>query len=243
MIKPKAILLDLDDTIISFDGVAEIAWKRCSKQFIEENQVDFTYEVLMKKLFDTRKWYWGDPERHKRGRENLVKSRREVVRYTLKALGFNNEERSNAYADNYTRMQNEMIYLFPDSIEAIETFRSMGIRLGLVTNGTSKGQREKLKRFNIEKYFELILIDTEVGISKPDPGIFKLALDRLELKSDQVWMAGDNLIWDIQGPKKLGIYTLWNDFRKRGLSADSKVVPDRIIHSLRDISDILIKEC
>jgi len=95
-----------------------------------------------------------------------------------------------------------------------------GIRAALIKNGTSKEQREKLERFGLGKYFEIILIEQEIGCGKPERRVYELALEMLALTADQV----------------LGIYSLWCDYAKEGLPKGSKNVPDGII---TDISELL----
>lgn len=80
------------------------------------------------------------------------------------------------------------------------------------------------------------MVDREVGFSKPDIRIYELALEKLSLQSDEVWMVGDNLVWDIEAPQKLGIYSVWNDFKQEGLPVDSSIIPNKIISSIFDLA-------
>lgn len=74
-----------------------------------------------------------------------------------------------------------------------------------------------------------------MGVGKPDLRVFRIALEKLGLRADEVWMVGDNLVWDIEAPQKVGIYSIWNDFRKKGLPKDSTIVPNRIINSITEL--------
>ena len=85
--KPKAILMDLDDTIVSFDSVSRAAWVKCCDEFAAVNPVRFSGEQLYRSISDVKQWYWADPVRHKKGRENLREARREVVSAALKSAG------------------------------------------------------------------------------------------------------------------------------------------------------------
>jgi putative hydrolase of the HAD superfamily len=79
------------------------------------------------------------------------------------------------------------------------------------------------------------LIEGELGYGKPDPRIFQLALDSLQVSSTSTWMVGDRLEFDILGAQKMGIFSIWNDFTKKGLPKDSKIVPDRIINNITEL--------
>ncbi|MBC8060087.1 MAG: hypothetical protein H7Y18_05420 [Clostridiaceae bacterium] len=52
----------------------------------------------------------------------------------------------------------------------------------------------------------------------------------------EVWMVGDNLVWDIEAPKKAGIFAVWNDYRRKELPKGSIIILDRIIN---DISELI----
>lgn len=237
--KPKAILFDLDDTISSFDSVCDPAWQKCCEDFVRKYKTAFTYEQLRESINHIKSWYWSDPVRHKNGRENLLEARRDVVRYSLKELGIINDEMSIELADHYTKMQDSMLSLLPGSREALELLHGIGIRMAVVTNGASDLQREKLERFGITDYFEKVIIDSEVGYSKPDIRIFQYALVQLELQPTEAWMVGDNLVWDVWGAQKAGIYSVWNDYRKKGLPKKSKAVPDLVVNSIYEMAVII----
>lgn len=239
MKKPKAILFDLDDTISSYDSVCAPAWEKSCEAFVRKYNTAFTREELINSINHTRSWYWSDPIRHKKGRENLKEARREVVRYSLEALEVTNENLAMDLADNYTELHNSGIALLPGSKEALEMVKNMGIRMAVITNGGSEVQREKLERFGITHYFDKIIIDAEVGFSKPDKEIFLYTLKQLELNPEDVWMVGDNLVWDIYGAKQLGIYTVWNDYSKSGLPENPKVTPDLTVNSIYEMANIL----
>jgi putative hydrolase of the HAD superfamily len=104
-----------------------------------------------------------------------------------------------------------------------------------LTNGNSKLQNGKINRFNLASYFEFILIEEELGFGKPDSRVFKIALEKLDVFSKNVWMVGDNLVWDIQGAQESGIFAIWNDFNKNGLPENSRIKPDRIINNISEL--------
>jgi len=81
---PKAVFIDLDDTITTFDLTSAPAWRESTEWFVNAYEPEFSVDELIAKIQETKKWYWGDPDRHKRGRENLVLARREVVMEALR---------------------------------------------------------------------------------------------------------------------------------------------------------------
>ena len=236
-ILPKAILFDLDDTIISFDGGVDYAWEKTCESFVESENTPFNVTELLESIKKIRNWYWSDPERHRAGRMNMIKARRKIVKAALDELHFFDEDKAYKMADNYSKMQEELISLFPKSIETLEKLSALGVRMVLITNGTSENQRRKINKFCLSGFFEYCLIEEEIGFGKPDTRIFKIALQKLDLNAEEVWMVGDNLVWDIEAPKKVGIFAVWNDFRRKGVPKDSTIIPDRIIS---DISELIV---
>ncbi len=82
-------------------------------------------------------------------------------------------------------------------------------RVALVTNGRSKLQRAKLRAAGIADLFraDLILVSGELGLRKPDPRIFQLALDRLGEPAAAAMFVGNDEREDIEGALALGMFT------------------------------------
>lgn len=232
---PKAVLFDLDDTLISFEGVSGKAWKLSCEAFCTKYTPAFSKEELFRIVHVKQRMFWSDPARHKIGRENLTQARREIVKDALTPFGITDNEAIHSLADQYTALHNDLTHLYPETIPTLDTLGQSGVRMVLITNGSSQGQRGKLARFNLEPYFDYILIDTELGYGKPDVRVFEHALSLLNLDCHDVWMVGDNLVWDIEAPQKLGIYAVWHDYDNRGLMVGSKIIPDRIIHTIGEL--------
>ena len=231
---PTAIFFDLDDTIISYDAGAVPLWQEVCEAYCRQ-----TGELPAQQVFETvirvSKWYWSDQERHRLGRLNLARARRDVVTRAFQELGNNDFDGAYQIADAFSARRNESIVIFPGAVETLAYLRQRGVRLALLTNGAAHVQNAKIERFHLRPYFETILVEGEVGFGKPDARIYRLALARLDLAPQAVWMVGDNLEWDVAGPQALGIYGIWNDWRKKGLPENCGVTPDRIIHSISEL--------
>jgi putative hydrolase of the HAD superfamily len=109
---------------------------------------------------------------------------------------------------------------------------SRGRRLALVTNGAGDVQREKLSRTPFARSFSEIVISVEVGVGKPDPRIFDIALRRLDVATHEAVMIGDSLARDVAGAKAAGILAVWID---RKLWQEDQVRPDATIAALSDL--------
>ncbi len=87
-------------------------------------------------------------------------------------------------------------------------------RMGIVTNNSTAEQIEKLRALDIAHFFEVIVISEDVGVTKPDPRIFEIALERFGAQPHEAVMVGDNFANDIEGALGSGIAPLW--FNRNG---------------------------
>ena len=235
---PKAMLLDLDDTLISYDGASDVAWREVCKRFSEDFPSRIDGEKLHATLQTVRQWYWSDPERHRAGRMDMYRARRDIIATALLELNVTDPGLADSMTMSYTAIQKANMHLFPDTLDTLDHLRHRGIRMAMITNGTSQAQREKIELFGLGPYFEVILIEEEAGFGKPDPRIYEMALSKLGLDSVDTWMVGDNLVWDVAGAQRMGIFAVWNDYRGLGLPDDSPIMPDRIVRSIAELCEL-----
>ena len=232
---PKAILLDLDDTILLFDSVASDVWRQVCEQFVNRlNGV--TPGELFDAIEDYRRWFWGDPTRHRQGRLDLETAWRHVAEEAFKRLGIDAPSILDQVARAYAAKREAAIRPLPGAVEALAALRRKGVWLALVTNGGGEQQQRKILRFGLSRFFDAIVIEGEFGAGKPDPRVFRFALEKLGSTPTEAWMVGDNLEYDIAGAQRVGIYAVWVDADGGGLPDSSTVRPDRIIGSLAELA-------
>jgi len=184
---PKAIFFDLDDTIVSFSARAGATWFDVCDNFCEKNKT-FKSKELFESINEYRTWFWSDDERHRIGRNDMNLSARQIVCGAFSKLGIINQEYAYEIADNYSKKRLENLELFPKALETLAQLNKNKIRLALITNGDPYAQRYKIRKFSLEKYFELILIEGELGYGKPDKQIYQHALISLDLMPKDVWI-------------------------------------------------------
>jgi putative hydrolase of the HAD superfamily len=231
---PKALLLDLDDTILDDSGRIAECWRHsCRAHSAQLPDIDL--ELFYATIDRESRSFWADPDRHRVGRLDLLAARSEVVARALAKLGIENREIAGAIADAFGMARDRAIEPCVDAIDTLRWLRSIGCRLALLTNGAARPQQAKIERFGLAEFFEHILIEGELGFGKPDPRVYLTALDHLALAPADVWMIGDNLEWDVAAPQRLGIFGIWVDYAGTGLPAGHRVCPDRIIRSLSEV--------
>jgi putative hydrolase of the HAD superfamily len=92
----------------------------------------------------------------------------------------------------------------PGTFEALERMRRAGLKLGIVSN--AEGQIEgDAKRMGLTPFFNVIVDSHVVGVAKPDPRIFQIALDRIGSQPEETLFAGDIYSIDMLGAKAAGI--------------------------------------
>ena len=231
---PRAVLLDLDDTIIDYGGSAERAWRTvCDAAARDIDGLDAT--ALFEEVSRVREWFWSDPERHRVGRADLCAAWQRIIQDALQALGHDAPGLAARTAQKYRDLRTAAVELIPGAVDTIERLRSRGVRLGMVTNGTQADQRAKIERFDLARHFDHILIEGEFGCGKPDQRVYLACLDALGAAPESTWFVGDNLEWDVAAPQRLGLYAVWVAGARSGLPADAAVTPNRIIRTLAEL--------
>lgn len=82
--------------------------------------------------------------------------------------------------------------------EAIVDLRRQGIRVAVVSNSDGS-VGSSLERAGLADMFEFVIDSHQVGISKPDPEIFRVALDRMGVEPSDAWFVGDSVFHDVNG--------------------------------------------
>jgi HAD superfamily hydrolase (TIGR01509 family) len=230
---PAALLFDLDDTLVLFDGTTKAAWEETCALFAPEIGRD--PEELYSAIRAHARWYWSDPDRHREGRLMLEEARRFLVTETLQKIGIPDAALAARLADHYSALQESLVVLLPGTEETLAFFTDRGVKLALLTNGNAILQRRKIERFRLNRFFSHFFIEGELGFGKPDPRVFAAALRALAAKTEETWCVGDNLEWDVAGAQACGIFGVWKDTYRRGLGS-SPVKPDRIILELSELT-------
>ena len=229
----RAILLDLDDTIIDYGGSTEVSWRQACEAARERSGLEV--DRLYTEIDRVRTWYWSDPERHREGRADLRAASCRIVEQALRDLGHDAPELARRIAHLYRDLRDQSVEIFTGAIETLDRLKHDGTRLGLVTNGTAADQRAKIERFDLARHFDHILIEGEFGCGKPDARVYQAALAALQTTPQEAWFVGDNLEWDVAAPQRAGMYAVWLDRKRNGLPTSAPTTPDRIIHSLTEL--------
>jgi putative hydrolase of the HAD superfamily len=226
----KGLLLDLDDTLLDYSGGADLCWEHAcvtAAPAVEQAR-------LLEALADTRRWFWSDPVRHRRERVDMLRAWTRIAAAALERCG-GDPGLAAALAEAYAARRRAAMRLFPDALDLLQRLRARGVPLALVTNGDAGQQRDKIERYDLARFFDVIVVEGEFGAGKPDEVVYRAALDGLGVPPADAWMVGDHLEFDVAGPQRLGVQGVWLDREGAGVPAGSPVRPARIIRSLQEL--------
>jgi putative hydrolase of the HAD superfamily len=132
----------------------------------------------------------------------------------------------------------------PEIPSVLEAIRKMGLKIGLISNVSSRGQvPTNLIQYGIQDYFDPIVLSSEYGRRKPDPAIFHYAARQANAPTSECVYVGDRISRDIVGARKAG-YRLAIQIRhnfKHGEN-DEGATPDAVITRMTELLAILRTE-
>ncbi|WP_437730863.1 HAD family hydrolase [Sorangium sp. So ce1335] len=97
----------------------------------------------------------------------------------------------------------------PGARATLAALRARGRRLGVVTNGRVRVQEGKLRALDLLGALDVVLISEREQLRKPDPAIFRRALERLGVRAEQACYVGDHPMKDAQGARDAGLHAVW----------------------------------
>lgn len=183
----KAVLFDLDETLLDRKNslIDFVIWQVKHQLKLNDHQaIHFIQRFLM---LDNHGALWKD----------------QVYQQLIREfdLGdFSVDELLTAYEQRFCQFARAN----PHVVEVINALNDKGLKLGLISNGKSPFQERNFQALNIAEFFEIILVSEKIGLRKPDPAIFHMALAELNVLPEQALFVGDDPIADVEGARKLG---------------------------------------
>ena len=224
MKKYHGFLFDADNTIFDFTRAERDALYETLGNAFKEEIPEVVYEDYLR--INTR--LWNDFEEGHTSREVLKVKRFELLLESLKI-----DADPAGLAEHYLDRLSTKDYLLPNALEVLEHLSKRALLL-LISNGIARVQRRRIARAGIELFFQDIIISEEVGVSKPDPEFFSLALKRLPLPIHDILCVGDSPSSDIRGGYQAGIDTCWFMYPPRAYPPEEPK-PDYVAADLREL--------
>ena len=195
----KGVLIDLDDTLYSFEDANLFALQQVYAQIQSVLRLSFD------DFYGLYKHHWA----YLFNELGTVPSAH--CRHTMfqRLMESQHIEKPYLWAQKMekTYFKNLLKGIRPDprAVDFLKACRRRRIPVCLVTDLYGSIQVQKLKRLNLTRYIDCVVANDEVGIDKPDARMFQRALDKINVRPQDAVMIGDNFGKDIQGAQALGI--------------------------------------
>jgi putative hydrolase of the HAD superfamily len=191
----KAVIFDLDNTLLDFISMKESAVSSAVHAMIEAGlDIDekSSYERIIT-LYQETGW------------EN-----QQIFDIFLKEkTGEVDNKYLAAAIVSYRRAREATLRLYPDVQRTLNVLAKMGLKLAVVSDAPSREAWMRIYYLNLHHVFDLVLTFDDVGERKPSPKGFEMALEKLGIKTDEALMIGDWPERDVVGASKLGIKTIY----------------------------------
>ena len=213
----KHIFFDLDHTLWDFETNSNLAFKK----IFTKHGLAVDLEKFFNYYSAINRNYWKLFRQEKIGKETLRYGR---LKDTFELIKFE------AGNDLINKLSQDYIEFLPHNNHLIEVTNELlkylypKYKMHIITNGFTEVQHRKLINSGIKSYFDEIITSERVGFKKPNPKIFKYALELIGSTPDQAIMIGDNWEADIMGAKKLGIDVIYCNFNKEPVSDSIKSI-------------------
>jgi putative hydrolase of the HAD superfamily len=200
----QAVLFDLDDTLFDHHGCARESL--AVVQQAHEALRAMPFEALERAHAGFLEELHGDVML---GRVPLEAARIERFRRLLRAAGTEGRpdvagEIAAMYRDTYRARRRTVA-----GAAALMAAIKRHARVGIVSNNLLDEQQEKLQVCGLVPFVDALVVSAEARVSKPDPAIFRMALDRLHVEPAHSVMVGDSWTADVEGARAAGIRAIW----------------------------------
>jgi HAD superfamily hydrolase (TIGR01662 family) len=138
----------------------------------------------------------------------------------------------------------ELRPLYPFVAQALRDIVEMGFRIGLISNTlmVSRHHRKLFREAGILDLFDFLVFSAEYGTNKPDPKIFRHALDTMNVRPERAWYVGDKPHRDVCGAHSVGMTAVLVDGPYEHRTRDSDAcVPDLRITDISALPPVLKK--
>lgn len=214
----RAVLMDADDTLFDFAA----GNRRAVNQLMDE--IGYHHPDRFDQYQEINHACWAALERGE-----MTQAELQVARFARFLGRYGVERDAVQTAGRFVEILGQQTILLPHA-EEVMRFISARMPVVILTNGITSVQKSRMARSAIRNYIHDLVISQEVGIAKPNPGIFRYALEKLGMGPDEVIMIGDSPTSDILGANNAGIDACW--YNPKG-----KTLPEGV-HAKYTITDL-----
>lgn len=212
--KYKGILLDIDNTLYEYNKTHLKALSELVLYCSEK--LNMSKELILDAYNKARKKVHIELSETASSHNRLL-----YIQKMLEILNVNSVKYSIEMYEIYWNTFLENIEVYDGVYEFLEKYKN---KICLVTDLTAHIQHRKIKKLELDMYAKFAVTSEEAGKEKPHPYMFILALQKLDLKAEDVCMIGDSFKKDIIGATNLGIKSIWLNQEEKNETIDNTIV-------------------
>ncbi|MET4081257.1 putative hydrolase of the HAD superfamily [Pedobacter sp. UYP30] len=224
----KHIFFDLDHTIWDFDRNAE---ETLTELFAKYKLFDLglaSCPDFISAYTKNNHQLWAEYHLGKITKDHLRAAR---FHKTFLQLGLKPDDIPQQFEEDYVNISPTKTNLFAGAIEVLQVLQK-NYELHIISNGFKTTTLTKMNLSNLNPYFKNVIISEDVGVNKPNPQIFKYALDKANANKSQSIMIGDSIEADIDGALNFGMDAIF-------FNATKKEKPSHVKHQVENLTELL----
>ena len=191
----KAVIFDLDNTLLDFMKMKDYAVKAAIDGMIEAGldiDPDKSYETIIG-IYEEEGW----------------ENQQVFNDFLNKTIGEVNNKYLAAGIVAYRRAREANLLLYPNVNHTLVELMKRGVKIAVVSDAPSREAWMRIYYLNLHHHFDVVLTFDDPNVRKPSPIPFEMALSQLNIDAEEALMVGDWPERDVVGAKKLGIRTIF----------------------------------
>ena len=191
----KAVIFDLDNTLLDFMKMKEYAVKAAIAGMIEAGlniDPDKSYNTIIG-IYEKKGW----------------ENQQVFDDFLIKKIGEVNNKYLAAGIVAYRRAREANLLLYPNVNNTLVELIKMGVKLSVISDAPSREAWMRIYYLNLHHHFDVVLTFDDTNARKPSPIPFEMALSQLNIDPEEALMVGDWPERDVVGANKLGIRTIF----------------------------------
>jgi putative hydrolase of the HAD superfamily len=223
MVKPSCLLFDLDNTLTNRSLSISVFSVRFSQHFAAYFADDVSTDDIEPII------QFGDGGGYKPKEQMFV----EIV----EKIAWKIPPQVSEIRDFWYRVSPLCMQVRDGVHETLTYLKRNGYKLGIISNGQTSVQNVTIDAIDIRPFMGTIIVSETVGLRKPDPQIFALAMSELGASADETWYVGDHPTVDVLGAAAAGLTPIW--FKGVHAWLEDRPFPELQIESIPEILELL----
>jgi putative hydrolase of the HAD superfamily len=219
----KAVIFDLDNTLIDFTETKSIAIRESIKAMIDKG-IDADFDALLE---DFTEFYW------KRG----IEDQHIFQKYLLERYGKIDYRVLAGAILAYRKAKEGVLRPYPGTKDMLISLKNRGYRLAILSDAPKLEAYLRLCAMGLDDFFDVIITKDDTGVLKPHKKAFLAVSKALSIPPSGCIMVGDMPGRDIDGAKVIGMKTIFAQYGHRNGEDGSKA--DYAAKSIKDIERII----